>query len=136
MQDLWIYYLNLPLSLVRQHVMIGLDTECIGTLPDGERPHISNRNVLPYCAGTTQVLCVSWPKCHLIRQLMSQVRLCVPSLLWIVCLSFLDASQQIKMHSLQIFFPCYIKYSLSGKNKLCKVLLSLLDPPLSVLPLF
>lgn len=49
---------------------------------------------------------VSWLKCHLIWQLMFQPRLCVPSLFWIPCLSFLDASQQIKMHYLQIFCPC------------------------------
>lgn len=36
---------------------IELDTEHTATLPDGERPHVCNRHVLPFCAGTTPVLC-------------------------------------------------------------------------------
>lgn len=98
--------LSLVLSLVRQPVMTQSLTLNI-LEPMGKGP-TSATQMFYHSVQVPLKYSVSWLKCHLRWQLMFQLRLCVPSLFWIPCLSFLDASQQIKMHG-QIFCPCYIR---------------------------
>lgn len=99
--------LSLLLSLVRQHVMTQSLT--VNILEQMGKGPTSATEMFYHSVQVRLKYSVSWLKCRLTRQLMFQLRLCVPSPFWIPCLSFLDASQQIKMHYLQIFCPCYIK---------------------------